>query len=105
MGEIQTNETTIPPHVSQNTFIEVAHWTYEVYNFIVQIIANFLQTTIFQQDPKLAMQYATLISWLIPLTAIYVILVFASAFKKILGYAIAAGWGFIILMLILAKVG
>jgi len=106
VGEIQINETTIPPpHVSQNTFIEVAHWTYEVYNFIVQIIAQILQITIFQQDPTIANQYAILISWLIPLTAIYIILVFASAFRKILGYAIAAGWIFIILMLILSKVG
>jgi len=106
VGEIQTNETTIPPpHVSQNTFIEVAHRTYEVYNFIVQIIAHILQITIFQQDPTIANQYAILISWLIPLSAVYIILTLATSFKKILGYAIAAGWIFIILMLILARVG
>ena len=81
------------------------YYLYEAYNFLVQMIANFLQTTIFQQDPKLATQYATLISWLIPLTAIYIILVIASSVKKVLGVILAAGWGFIILMLILSKVG
>jgi len=106
VGEIQTNETTIPPpHVSQNTFVEVAHWAYDAYNFLVQVIAHILQITIFQQDPTIASQYATLISWLIPLSAVYIILTLATSFKKILGYAIAAGWIFIILMLILSKVG
>jgi hypothetical protein len=75
------------------------------YNFLVQLITQALQQSIFKADPQLAKEYAQLIGILIPLTAIYVILVFASAFKKILGYAIAAGWIFIILMLILAKVG
>ncbi|BAK54531.1 hypothetical protein STK_13255 [Sulfurisphaera tokodaii str. 7] len=71
---------------------------------MVQAIAHILAITIFQADPSLATQYATLISYLIPLTAVYIILVFASALKKILGYIIVAGWGFIILMLVLAKV-
>lgn len=105
MGEIQTNETTIPPPVNQNTFVEVTHWVYEAYNFLVQVIAHILQITIFQQDPSIATQYASLLSWLIPITAVYIILVFASSLKKILGYALIAGWGFILLMLILAKVG
>ena len=76
-----------------------------VYNFLVQLITQALQQSIFKADPQLAKEYAQLIGILIPLTAIYVILVFASALRRIIGYALAAGWGFIILMLILAKVG
>ncbi|WP_390532743.1 hypothetical protein [Sulfurisphaera ohwakuensis] len=83
----------------------ILNYLYEAYNYLVQFIAHILQITIFQADPGLATQYATLISYLIPLTAIYIILVFASGLKKIIGYLVAAGWGFIILMLILAKVG
>lgn len=75
------------------------------YNFLVHLISEALQMSIFKADPGLAQEYAQLIGFLIPLTAIYIMLVFASSFKKIIGYAIAAGWGFIILMLILAKVG
>jgi hypothetical protein len=61
--------------------------------------------SIFKADPQLAQEYAQLIGFLIPLTAIYILLVFASALKKIIGYALAAGWGFLILMMILSKVG
>ncbi|WP_088912494.1 hypothetical protein [Sulfolobus acidocaldarius] len=71
----------------------------------MQLITEALQQSIFKADPQLAKEYATLISWLIPLSAVYIILTLATSFKKILGYAIAAGWIFIILMLILAKVG
>jgi len=61
--------------------------------------------SIFKADPQLAQEYAQLIGFLIPMTAIYILLVFASALKKIIGYALAAGWGFLILMMILSKVG
>ncbi len=60
--------------------------------------------SIFKADPQLAQEYAQLIGFLIPMTAIYILLVFASALKKIIGYALAAGWGFLILMMILSKV-
>ncbi|BBL48339.1 hypothetical protein [Metallosphaera sedula] len=99
------NSTIPPPKVGENTFVSMAHVVYQAYYFLVQLIAHVLQATLFQQDPALATQYATLISWLIPLTAIYLILVFATSLKKVIGYAIAAGWGFILLMLILSKVG
>jgi hypothetical protein len=61
--------------------------------------------SLFKADPQLAQEYAEMIVFLIPMTAIYIMLVIASAFRKILGYALAAGWIFIILMLILSKVG
>ena len=89
------------PSVSVQT---VMNYLYDAYNYLVQAIAHVLQITLFQADPSLAIQYATLISYLIPLTAVYLILVFVSAFRKILGYIIAAGWGFIILMLVLSRV-
>jgi hypothetical protein len=76
-----------------------------VYNFLVQLISEALQMSLFKADPQVAQEYAEMIVFLIPMTAIYIMLVIASAFKKILGYALAAGWGFIILMLILSKVG
>jgi hypothetical protein len=60
--------------------------------------------SIFKADPQLAQEYAQLIGFLIPMTAIYILLVFVSALKKIIGYALAAGWGFLILMMILSKV-
>ena len=75
------------------------------YNFLVQLISEALQMSLFKADPQVAQEYAEMIVFLIPLTAIYIMLVIASAFKKIIGYALAAGWGFIILMLILSKVG
>ncbi|MEM4114658.1 hypothetical protein AAGT10_14955 (plasmid) [Sulfolobus tengchongensis] len=90
---------------NSNLASTIIHYLLQAYNYLVSAIAHFLQITIFTQDPAIATDYAQLISFLIPLTAIYIILVFATALKKIIGYILLFGWGFILLLLILAKVG
>ncbi|WP_230952023.1 hypothetical protein [Sulfolobus acidocaldarius] len=66
------------------------------------IIQSILQSTLLKQDPGLANTYANIIAWLVPLTAIYIILTFIEIARKYLGYIIAAGWIFLIAVMVLA---
>ena len=69
---------------------------------LVGIIQSILQSTLLKQDPGLANTYANIIAWLVPLTALYMLLTLAEVARKFLGYIIAAGWIFLILVLFLA---
>lgn len=75
------------------------------YNLLVQAIASILESTLFQADPLIAVKYAKLLSILIPLTAVYIIMVVASALRRLVGLVIAMGWLFIIFMMLLDRLG
>ena len=72
------------------------------YNYLVNIIQNVLQQSLLKQDPTLADTYANLIAWLIPLTALYVLMSLIEVARKFLGYIIIAGWLFLIVVMFLA---
>jgi len=99
--QIQSQIQKIPAPPS-NLFQEILSFIAEGYNWLVGIIQSILQSTLLKQDPGLASTYANIIAWLIPLTAIYILLVFAEVAKKILGYILVAGWLFLIVVLFLA---
>jgi hypothetical protein len=99
--QIQSYAQKIPAPPS-NFFQEILNYVAQAYNWLVGIIQNILQSTLLKQDPGLASTYANIIAWLIPLTAIYILLVFAEIARKYLGYIIAAGWIFLIVVLFLA---
>lgn len=71
------------------------------YNGLVNLLQYLLQETIFKANPALASTYGNAIALLISLTAIYLLLVFVSAFKKIIGILIAIGWVLLIVAIIL----
>ena len=99
--QIQQAAQKIPAPPS-NFFQEILNLVAQGYNWLVGIIQNILQVTLLKQDPGLASTYANIIAWLIPLTAIYIILTFAEVLKKYLGYIIAAGWIFLLAVMVLA---
>lgn len=90
------------PAPPSNLFQEILSFIAEGYNWLVGIIQSILQSTLLKQDPGLANTYANIIAWLVPLTAIYIILTFIEIARKYLGYIIAAGWIFLIVVLLLA---
>jgi len=100
--QIQSQIQKIPAPPS-NLFQEILNYVAQAYNWLVGIIQNILQSTLLKQDPGLASTYANIIAWLIPLTAIYILLVFAEIARKYLGYIIAAGWIFLLAVMILAR--
>ncbi|MFP3203446.1 MAG: hypothetical protein RXR43_14910 [Sulfolobus sp.] len=99
--QIQQAAQKIPAPPS-NFFQEILNYVAQAYNWLVGIIQNILQSTLLKQDPSLASTYANIIAWLIPLTAIYIILTFAEVARKFLGYILMAGWLFLIVVLFLA---
>ena len=103
-----TNSTNITqivheiPPPPNNLFQEILSMIAKGYNYLVNIIQNVLQQTLLKQDPTLADTYANLIAWLIPLTALYVLMSLIEVARKFLGYIIIAGWLFLIVVMFLA---
>jgi len=73
------------------------------YNWIVNEIQYILQTTILAHDPSLASTYANIMTWLVSLTAIYIILTVVEVVRKFIGYIILIGWVFLILVMMFAR--
>jgi hypothetical protein len=92
-------EIPAPP---SNLFQEILYYIGQGYNWLVGFIQSVLQSTLLKQDPSLASTYANIIAWLVPLTAIYVLLTLVEVARKFLGYIIIAGWVFLIVMMYLA---
>jgi len=99
--QIQQAAQKIPAPPS-NLFQEILYYIGQGYDWLVGVIQNILQSTLLKQDPSLASTYANIIAWLVPLTAIYIILTFVEIARKYLGYIIAAGWIFLLAVMILA---
>jgi len=72
-----------------------------LYSWLVSLITGILQQTILKDNPELARDYGSAITLLISLTAVYLIAVLISAFRRILGILIAIGWIVLILAIIL----
>ncbi|WP_061992208.1 hypothetical protein [Sulfolobus acidocaldarius] len=99
--QIQSYAQKIPAPPS-NLFQQILNYVAQGYDLLVGIIQSILQSTLLKQDPGLANTYANIIAWLVPLTAIYIILTFIEIARKYLGYIIAAGWIFLIAVMVLA---
>jgi hypothetical protein len=91
------------PAPPKGLFQEILTYIGKGYNFLVSLIQNILQSTLLKQDPQLANEYANIIAWLVSLTALYIILTFIEIARKFLGYIIAAGWIFLLAVMILAR--
>jgi len=72
-------------------------------NALQNIIKTLLEETLFKQQPELAEQYSGAFSILILLTTLYLLLVFASSLRRVVGYILLFGWGLLVLSLILSK--
>ena len=100
--QLQQAAQQVPPPPS-NLFQQVLYYVAMGYNWLVGLIQNLLQSTLLKADPGLASAYANIIAWLVPLTALYILLTLVEVTRKFLGYLILAGWAFLILVLVLAR--
>jgi hypothetical protein len=91
------------PAPPPNLFQEILNLVAQGYNYLIGLIQNILQQTLLKEDPSLASTYANILGWLVVLTAIYIILTVAEAFRKLIGYIIAIGWILLILLMFLAR--
>ncbi|MCI4397188.1 MAG: hypothetical protein JHC28_06505 [Thermoprotei archaeon] len=91
------------PAPSPNLFEEILNLIAQGYNFLIGLIQNILQNTLLKENPSLADTYANILGWLTILTAIYIILIVAEAFRKFIGYILIIGWIFILAIMVLAR--
>jgi len=98
------NSTTIQsiPTSPSGFFQEGLNYVAQGYNWLVDFIQNILQKTLLKQDPSFATTYANIITWLVSLTAIYIILTVIEVSRRFIGYVITAGWILIIVLLFFA---
>lgn len=73
----------------------------QIYNWLTSFLSWMLQQTIFKARPDLADQFASAFSLMISITAVYILLLLVSAFKKIVGVVLAIGWVALILAIAL----
>ncbi len=73
-----------------------------ILNFLQNLILKFLEETILVSNPELATQFSSAISTLILMTALYLLLSFVDALRKVIGYLILLGWGLLGLAMLLA---
>jgi len=71
------------------------------FEYIKDAIGALLNMTLFQVNPDLVETFSSTITLLITFTAIYIILVFVTSAKKILGIILLLGWVLLIASMLL----
>jgi hypothetical protein len=85
------------PEVIGPAIVEhVANFIYTVYNGLTKALSFLLEQTIFKEYPKLAEFYGQIASFLISITAVYLILLLVTAAKKVIGLLLILGWALFI---------
>ena len=77
------------------------NFLYAIYYFLRDLIRFLLENTLFKEFPEYAALYGDVITFLISITAVYLILVFAEAVKKYVKIILILGWGLLVLSIIL----
>ncbi len=75
-----------------------------VLNFLQNLIDKILEQTVLGANPELSSQFSGAISTLIVITALYLLLTFVEALRKIIGYLIVLGWGLLALGMMIAVI-
>ncbi len=71
------------------------------FEYIKDAISALLNMTLFQVNPDLVETFSSTITLLISFTAIYIILVFVTSAKKVLGIILLLGWVLLIASMLL----
>lgn len=82
-----------PQEVMEPAIVEhIANFIYTVYNGLTKALSFLLQQTVFKEYPKLAEFYGQIASFLVSITAVYLILLLVTAAKKVIGLLLILGW-------------
>jgi|Deesub1362A_J573_1020465.scaffolds.fasta_scaffold00012_83 hypothetical protein len=76
---------------------QLINFLYAIYYFLRDALAFLLEVTLFREHPQYAATYGDAITFLISLTAFYLILEFISSAKKWVKIILILGWGLLIL--------
>ena len=82
---------------------QIVNFLYAIYYFLRSAIAFLLETTIFKDHPEYAATYGDAITFLVSLTALYLILEMIEAAKKWVKIILIIGWGLLIVTIITSR--
>jgi len=93
--------TTPLPPITPEALI---NFLYAIYYFLRDLIRFLLENTLFKEFPQYAALYGDVITFLISITAIYLILVMFEAVRKYVKIILILGWGLLLLSIALTVV-
>lgn len=82
---------------------QIVNFLYAVYYFLRSAIAFMLENTLFKDRPDYAATYGDAISFLISLTALYLVLEMIEAAKKWVKIILIIGWGLLLITIITSR--
>ena len=71
---------------------QIVNFLYTIYYFLRDAIIFILQTTVFKEYPDYAFTHGDAITFLVSITAVYLILEFITAAKKFIKVILILGW-------------
>jgi len=91
----------VPEVVKPGIGEQLVNFIYAIYNGLTKALSFLLEQTVFKEYPKLAEFYGQVASFLVSITAIYLMLLLVTAAKKVIGLLLILGWALFILTLVI----
>ncbi len=90
----------VPEVVKPGVAEQAMNFVYTIYNGLTKALSFLLEQSVFKEYPELAEFYGQIASFLIAITAVYLILLLVTAAKKIVGLLLIIGWALFIVTLV-----
>ncbi len=91
----------VPEIIKPGLAEQAMNFVYTIYNGLTKALSFLLEQSVFKEYPELAEFYGQIASFLIAITALYLILLLVTAAKKIVGLLLIIGWALFIVTLII----
>lgn len=91
----------VPEVVKPGIGEQLVNFIYAIYNGLTKALSFLLEQTVFKEYPKLAEFYGQVASFLVSITAIYLMLLLVTAAKKVIGLLLILGWALFIVTLVI----
>jgi len=91
----------VPEVVKPGVAEQAMNFVYTIYNGLTKALSFLLEQSVFKEYPELAEFYGQIASFLIAITALYLILLLVTAAKKIVGLLLIIGWALFVVTLVI----
>ena len=91
----------VPEVVKPGVAEQAMNFVYTIYNGLTKALSFLLEQSVFKEYPELAEFYGQIASFLIAITAVYLILLLVTAVKKIVGLLLIIGWALFVVTLVI----
>ena len=91
----------VPEVIKPGLAEQAVNFIYTIYNGLTKALSFLLEQSVFKEYPELAEFYGQIASFLIAITAVYLMLLLVTAAKKIVGLLLIIGWALFIVTLVI----